>query len=166
MTPPDNTAVDFVEMLDEELTSCCMPEVTDTSTASSEDVVKDIHRILTGNGGPTRGLLFKLAATNVNVKLIKRDLNTIDDKVNAQVTRCDARQDEIELEEAGKKGELRYRHRITKMLWDNKGFILLIAIMAIFYVVDSLRDSSSASAAEARIVKLVNTKIEQVALKK
>ena len=169
MAPPTATAdvdVDFVKLLEEELASCVMPEVSDRARASTEDIVRDIHKLLTGNGGPTRGLIFKQAATRVDVKVMKRDLVCITTAVDSQKERCDTMHDKYELQNAAKKGAQQYKGKVSKLLWDNKGFILVIALLVTFYTINSFRDSSTASAAEQRLTKLVDKKIEQFVMSK
>ena len=163
MAPP---TADFVKLLEEELESSVMPEISDLANATMDAIVRDIHKLLTGNGGPTRGMIFKQAATRVEVRLVKQDLSAIDSRVEAQQSRYDELRDAQELKDAERAGARHYRHRVTKMLWDNKGFILLIALLVTFYTVDAFRDKASDTAAERRLTQLMDKKIEQIVMSK
>ena len=41
-----------------------------------------MHRMMVGNGNPTKGMIFKVAAANVNLKLIREDVKTVEVGLN------------------------------------------------------------------------------------
>ena len=78
---PETSANEFRELLEEELKSCVMPSIKDPANATAEELMRDMHRVLGGNGGFQRGMLYKLAATSAHVKIL-------DGKVSEQASHC------------------------------------------------------------------------------
>ena len=61
-TPPEKLLADFKA----ELEMFQKPKVDpdDIDTAELKDIVKDIHKAIYGNGGPTKGMIFKMAESH------------------------------------------------------------------------------------------------------
>ncbi len=132
--PTDTTEKDFMTMLDEELKSSCTTKIPDTRGVPIEDVIRDIHRVLNGNGGPTKGLVFKMAVNSVYTKQVRSDLTGLSAKLDAQVARCNEVQ-RLKAEEARvMQAELKTVSRIGQALWDNKALILVLIISVISYM--------------------------------
>lgn len=142
-------APDVLELLEEELKSCVMPDIKDTSKATTDDVVRDMHRVLTGNGGPTHGLIYKVAAGNVTTKLLRRSVNETTERLNEQVLLCSAVQEEKArqaLVEASDKVDIR---KVKTIVWTNRYLIIAILAAAALLVIDGLRTVTPTAAAKA-----------------
>ena len=124
---------DFLKQLEDELASTCMPKVHDYGKATTEDIVKDIHKILTGNGGPTRGIIFKLASANVNIKNIKSNVGVINTALTDQVTRCDKVQAATATRLALESERLDNAKSIGRALWNNKAIIVVLVALGFIY---------------------------------
>lgn len=66
----------FRELLEDELLSTVMPQ-RDPLVSSSDELVRDIHKLLAGNGSIAKGLVFKLASTTAQVKLLERSYGAL-----------------------------------------------------------------------------------------
>lgn len=144
-----NETPDVLALLDQELASCVMPSIPDPSKATPEELIRDLHRVLAGNGGPTRGLIYKTAATNVSIKLLRIDAAKqamkqaeLADSIAAQQQRCDEIQADTE---ATDEAEMHAREvavavaeaehttvkRIGMAIRENKSIIVVIIVGAI-----------------------------------
>lgn len=158
----DATNVDYIALLEEELKSCCKPQVKDLSHASTEDIVRDLHRVLTGNGDATHGLIFKVAATNVNVKLIKNELTAVGAQAAAQTKRCSEFRSKLKVNGMVAEAERTTIRRIGKTLWENRAMILLFLFAAVMYFNNIIGANEASAAVEQRIDKLIDKKIGQL----
>ena len=146
---------DFLTRLDEELSSCQMQTVN-IEDATTEDIVKDLHRMLTGNGGPTRGLIVKVAAANVSIKDLQDRVGNIDQSVAAQKKTCQEFRTKSAIHQAEHEGAA--AKKIVKVLWDNRAVLLVLLFAGIVYLATGWRR-------EARDIKF-NTEINSVVEKK
>lgn len=151
---------DFMDLLTEELNSCEQPKVHDTEHASMEDIIRDMHRVLAGNGGPTRGLIVKVAANNVYTKQLRDTVGEISDKLDKQVGRCDEIQRAKAEAAAVAAAEKNLLMKIASVVWDNKSFIATAAIAISLYI--SHLGSSNATAQPTLDHKTMEKLIAQV----
>jgi len=161
-----NSNVDYVALLDEELKSCCMPQVKDPGNASTDELIRDLYRVLTGNGGPTHGMVFKVAAANVNIKLLKKDVADMDGKVKAQTRKCEEIQELRATEHAVEQAEKKTVKRIGKAIWDNKALILMFILMAVMYITNLISKGRDNTVAEQKVNQLVEAKIQKMIIGK
>jgi hypothetical protein len=157
---------DYLQMLDEELDSCCMPSVKDVANASPEDIIRDLHRVLTGNGNATHGMIFKIAGANVNIRLLKRDFSRVEDQVAHQEKQCKDFQASHSRAEAVAAAEKTTVRRIGKAIWDNKSLILVLIMAAFLYISNAFTRASDAAEAEVKFGKILDKKIEQLVMEK
>lgn len=143
---PNSKEPDFAILLDEELKTCFLPRVTDTAHAETDAIIADIHCVLSGNGGFTKGLIFKTAATAVNVKLLKRDIQ----KINTFKT-------SVENKDIASVAVKKYKSKISNFLWDNKGFIFTLILIGSVYVTAAIQNNLTSEKALHRIDKIVTT---------
>jgi hypothetical protein len=118
-----STPADFRELLEAELQSCVMPEV-DPDSAEPEAILRDMHRVLAGNGGVTRGLLYKVAAANAHVKCLDTKLADTRASVKAQQEHCQlvtARYDGV-LGNA----EILATRRVWGFIWKHRTTLLIL----------------------------------------
>ena len=125
---------DYVKLVDEEMQTCYRPKITNPSSAPIDDVIRDIHKVLTGNGGPTHGLIFKVAATNVTARGIKDDIVVLNDAINKQADTCFKYRTAVEKSQITKNAKYEASKNFGKILWDNRSTLLLLFAIAIFFV--------------------------------
>ena len=156
-----NETPDVLALLDQELASCVMPSIPDPAKATSEDLIRDLHRVLAGNGGPTRGLIYKTASTNVSMKLVRNDAaiqTRKQDELAAMLAAQKARCDEVqavkaatleaethakEVAAAVAEAEHTTVKRIGMAIKDNKSVIIVIIVSALL-ILNSYRGSAGA----------------------
>jgi len=160
---PDLSAidVDYAELVGEELQSCCMPNIKDLSSATVDDIVRDLHRVLTGNGNSTHGIIFKVANTNVNIRLLKRDMFKLGTALNTQTADCKDFRAKIEVANAVGTAEKASISKITKFLWDNKAVVISAIIVVAMYI-NLVFNGESTTDLEERVEKAVNSKVDEL----
>jgi len=134
-----HTDIDVLELLEEELKSCVMPAIKDPTSATTDELVKDMHRVLSGNGGMTRGLIYKVAASNVNTKLLRNTTNELNDRTTAIENNCIAHKKaeaQIEVQEAADKLSIR---KVRAVLWGNRYLIVAILAGVIMVVMNNFK---------------------------
>ena len=173
-----NETPDVLALLDKELQSCVMPSISDPSKASSDDLIRDLYRVLAGNGGPTRGLIYKAAATNVNVKLLRvenvkqaKKQDELSDLVAAQKQRCDDVQEAKKIAAQVAEAEHTTIKRIGMALRENKAVIAVILVGAAIMVHNRLNVANAtqdrtdnAQKIEQAINHVLDVKLEQLQL--
>jgi hypothetical protein len=132
--PTAQNETDFMTMLDEELKSSCTSKIHDTHDVPIEDVIRDIHKVLNGNGGPTKGLVFKMAVNSVHIRQIRSEVEAVSNKLVAQVARCDEVQRAKREDSRVAAAEYKTIGRIGQALWDNKALILVLLIAVVSYM--------------------------------
>ena len=163
---PEETP-DFVELLEEELSTCVMPSVTDPGDATVEDLVRDLHKMMVGNGNPTKGIVFKVAAANANLKVLRRNVKTVEGGLDSQVDTCAEFRAKMAKAAAVADAEQTTIRKIGKALWKEKGLILLLILSTVFYINNKLpRSNKVDKAVEQRIQKLLDAKLSQLVMEK
>jgi hypothetical protein len=174
---PESEAQDFVELLEEELATCVMPSIKDPGKATVEDLVRDMHRMMVGNGNPTKGIIFKVASANVRLTLLRDDVKTVEDRLDKQVKTCSTFRGKLETDKAVEEAEQTTVKRIGKAIWANKGLIIILVLSAMVYAINALGIGAGKAADKAverklnvsfeqRLSKLLDAKIEQIVLEK
>jgi hypothetical protein len=151
----DNPQLGFTQRLDIELKSCSMPK-QDPRKATTEELIRDMHRVLTGNGEFNHGIIFKVAAANTNLDILKDTTTEMSNKLDAQITKCAAIQQAHAIEAAEKSTV----SKLGKALWDNKALIFVIVLFALVYM-SNIAKSSSTISADERIAKLIDARLEK-----
>lgn len=183
-----NETPDVIALLDNELQTCVMPSITDPANASSEELIRDLYKVLTGNGGPSRGLIYKSATTSVNIKLLRiatveqgRKQDTLTDLITKQKERCDEIQtakqtaDKLALatRDTDRKVAEAERTNIRKIglaIRDNKALIAVVLVGVVMMLFNRLQPSASSTTTpdNIRIEQLFNhlldVKLEQLQL--
>ena len=131
------STLDITRLLQDEMDTFVQPKVRDPETATTEALIKDVHRILTGNGGLTRGVMWKLAETRVDIRRVREDVADVDEKVDAQVSYCRDVQDKVESVKQEKEFNRRAvekkrtrRRKAVSWLLNNKAFMSVVAAIA------------------------------------
>lgn len=155
---------EYLQMLEEELGSCCQPKVKNVAEASEVELIRDLHRVLTGNGDATHGLIFKVAAANVNIRLLSCELNSISERVNKEVCAFNSFKYAHDQNEALSASHQRSVQQFGKLLWANKSLILLLLLTAVVYVRTLYTPAPTDS--DARLQQLLERKVEQLLLEK
>jgi len=154
---------DVLQLLEEELNTCVMPTIKDTSKASTDDVVRDMHRVLTGNGGPTRGMIYKVAAANVNTKLMRKNVQELNEDLITQKVLCTETHNKLMKSSAITEADKVDARKIRVVLWDNRYFIVTLLALAIVMAVTTLHNPSTQPATTntakelLRLEELINT---------
>jgi len=138
-------SIDFEKELSKELEDTCLPNI-DLSRASVEDIVRDIHMLMAGNGGPQRGIIYKLAATRATVGIVR-----------TKITSIESRMAQHKLEHATADADLRLRGKVSKFCWNNKSFILLVVFFGLAWLNNMIFFNSSDL--DKRLDKIVNAKL-------
>jgi len=146
---------EYMPLLEAELQSCCQPKIKNVSEASEIELIRDLHRVLTGNGDATHGLIFKVAAANVNIKLLSRDFNITRRTVDEQVERCSkfrAAHDRKEALQDASRNSLRH---LGMVLWENKALVGVLLLATVMYVRSALTAIDPKSLTAADVTELV-----------
>ena len=98
-----------------------------------EELIRDMHKILTGNGNFNHGLIFKVASTNVNMGLMREELETVGAKVETQIKHCEEIQALKARLTAAQKGERTTIAKIGKAIWANKSVATLVILTALMF---------------------------------
>jgi len=151
----DNPQLGFTQRLDIELKSCSLPK-HDPRKATSEELIRDMHRVITGNGEFNHGLIFKVASANTNLGILQDTTRDMSSKLDGQITKCAAIQQAHAIENASRTTT----SRVAKAIWDNKALIFVIVLGALVYF-GSLTTRFSATGAEDKIVKLIDARMEK-----
>lgn len=133
--PDESIAMGFSATLEAELESVVMPQA-DPTKASTEELIKDIHRVLAGNGGPQRGVIYKVASATAHVKTLDSRLQQTRDIMFKQQQDCHTRHTDINKQLGNVEGV--FWKRLVGFVWNNKGMVILsilvIAQLAMGYV--------------------------------
>lgn len=148
---------DQIEMLKQELASCRLSRVTPDAT--SEELIRDMHQVLAGNGGTTYGLIFKMAAANVNIRDLAGRVDELSGRLNQQIKRCDDVQATNRLKAAAREGERLTISRIGAALWDNRQWLFVVLVVAIGYVMTTVGRERDMSKLDQRLNRLVEERI-------
>jgi len=148
-----NPNLNFTQRLDEELKSCSMPK-QDPRRATMEELIRDMHKILTGNGDFNHGLIFKVASTNVNLSLLREEVETVGGKVDAQVLRCAEIQAFRAKQAAIKQGEKLSAAKIAKAVWENKTLATMVVLTIMLFVFNVMNQRSPAADLDKKITQL------------
>lgn len=80
--------VQFTQRVDEELDSMYAPKYKeDISKTSTEDLVKDLYRVIAGNGGSKKSMLSKLATTNAHLESVRRHIVVLEHRSKSKNNR-------------------------------------------------------------------------------
>jgi len=151
----DNPQLGFTQRLDIELKSCSMPK-QDPRKATTEELIRDMHRVITGNGEFNHGLIFKVAAANTNLGILQDTAIDMSTKLDGQITKCSAIQQAHAVENASRTTT----SKVARAIWDNKALIFVIVLGALVYF-SSLTTRFSAIGAEDKIIKMIDTRMEK-----
>ena len=77
--------MDYSARLEQEMANIVKPKITNLGTASVEDVVKDLHRVITGNGDPMHGLHWRTALLSADIKYMRERVQTTEDADNKRM---------------------------------------------------------------------------------
>jgi len=152
----DNPQLGFTQRLDVELKSCSMPS-HDPRRGSTEELIRDMHRILTGNGDFNHGLIFKVASANTNLGMLQESVNGMSTKLDGQITKCLAIQNAHALEAA----ERTTVAKVGRAIWENKSLIFVIVLGALVYW-RTITKQAAAGIGEEKLAKLVDARIEKI----
>ena len=150
---------DFLARLEEELASCQLQTV-DPETATIEAIVKDVHKMLTGNGGPTRGLIVKVAAANVSIKDIQDRVDTITGDAELQKQTCADFRAKHAI--AAAKAEGATAKKIVSTLWDNRAVLLVLLIAGVVYITTGWREDTRDGKLDIKLESVLDQKLEQL----
>lgn len=152
----DNPNLGFTQRLDDQLKSCRMPE-HDPLVATTDELIRDLHRVVTGNGRFNQGLIYKVASANANLDELKESVVDVRSGLTAQVKKCEDIQNARAVAQAGKTTI----SKIGRAIWDNKALIFVIVLAAIAYFVN-LNGRIGTAAAEDKILKAVDARIDKL----
>jgi hypothetical protein len=157
--------IDVLELLEEELKSCVMPAIKDPSMATTDDLVKDMHCVLSGNGGIARGLIYKVAASNVNTKLLRKTTHELRDKVEKQEEKCIAHLKTAEKEEIVAAADRLDTRKVGTVLWGNRYLVIAILAGVVMVVINTLHPTTGEVASQpdnSKSIKRLETMIETI----
>jgi hypothetical protein len=150
---------DFMKRLEDELSSCQMPTV-DPDNASVEEIVKDMHRVLTGNGGPTRGLVVKVAAANVSIKEMHEHVDAVAEDLAKQKKVCHEFRTKHALAAAAAEGAK--AKKFVQMLWENRALIAILLFAAVMYLTTGWREQADQNQINAQVNEALTQKLEKL----
>lgn len=156
--------INYMERLQKELASCCMPSIKDLSKATTDEVTRDIFRVLTGNGNIMGGLVVKIATANTNIQNVQDHMTAVIKAVNSQINRCNTIQHKaanVALADRVKSDMIR---NAVSFVWEHKGLIggaiLAIGMIANFAV--TRYTASEERAATEQLVKQLDAKVTSI----
>lgn len=154
---------DFRALLEQEIQSCQLPQVN-PSHATTDEIIRDMHKVLAGNGDFTRGMLYKLAATRAQLQVSSAEMRVTARKVDVQVRRCDSIHSALD-KQLGTVDEQATR-KVWSFLWQNKMplvFALLLAGQVILGVKMSVAANRAMSVAERdeQVLTKITTVLKQ-----
>lgn len=148
-----NPNLSFTQRLDEELKSCSLPN-HNPQNATSDELIRDMHRVLTGNGAFNHGLIFKVASSNVNLGMLREDVTDVGIKVDSQVLKCAEIQAARAQHEAMRKGEKMTLSKIGKAIWDNKSLLTLLVLSIVLLLLNGINHLNPAGDVDKKIAQL------------
>lgn len=126
-----------------------------------EDLIRDMHKILTGNGDFNHGLIFKVASANVNIGLMRDEVSQLGTKVDAQAIKCAEIQALRAKQAAIRQGEKMTVGKIGKAIWENKTLATLVILTAMLFVFNVMNTKHSDPDLDKKITQL-NEKIAKL----
>ena len=81
---------DYVKQLEIELLSMHKSSIGDLANATVEDMVRDIHKALYGNGNPNGSICMKVASANAQLGGVRKHIAELDEDLEEQTTKCAA----------------------------------------------------------------------------
>ena len=162
---------EFLKNLEEELGSCCLPAIKDPANASTDEVIRDMYRVLTGNGGPTKGVVFKVASTNVNVKTLKHEVRRVGIGLAEQVEKCDKINASVAARAKLAKANATTIDKIWKAIWDNKSMLFVLILSALVYFnnkvsTPAVQPMITPQQLQTLIEKVLDTRLQDMSLTK
>lgn len=152
----DNPNLGFTQRLDNELSSCRLPE-HDPLVATTDELIRDLHKVVTGNGKFNQGLIYKVATANASLGAVKDSVADVRSGLAAQVKKCEEIQNARAVAIAGRTTI----RKIGKAIWDNKALIFVIVLAAIAYF-NNLAGRPGAAAVEDKILKAVDARVDKL----
>jgi hypothetical protein len=156
----DFLAADTGRLVEEELDTFCRPGIKDRHKASTEDLVKDLHYVIAGNGSESRGLLRKTAETRVDVARLHSEILNVGQRLRVQEEFCQSVQQDTKVDRAIREATRAGQHRVLSVIWRNKAAVILVSYILFSLVftrdvnttVDGLRDD----------LQKINTAVKQL----
>ena len=160
--------INYMERLQKELASCCMPSIKDISKASTDEITRDTYRVLTGNGNITGGLIVKVATANVSAQILQETMSAVVSSTNAQINRCNAVQSKSEKRNLADKVKSDMIRTALVFVWENKTFIVGAILGVAMYVNTLTAHQAVQVATEQRttteeLVKRLDAKVTNIA---
>lgn len=135
----------IMEMMAEELAHMQTPSISakDRDKVSDHDLIADIHALLTGNGDPTKGMVYKLVETRVDGRVQRRALTTVRAEIKAQREFCAQVQEQkvkngLTKERDAALAEVGVYRKVGLWLLDKRWYIIIIGIAGIMYIHQSV----------------------------
>jgi len=158
---PQIPEVNYMELLNKELASCCMPSITDVAEANPDDITRDMYRVLSGNGNLTGGLIVKVATANVNIQIMQKTVGAVIEAQKTHIAHCNKimeREAKQNLTETVKNDMIR---KAITFVWENKSFIGG-AVLAVAVYMNSLTAQQAvvAAASERDTAEALSKKID------
>lgn len=125
---------DAVGMLERELESSVTSGIRDPSVASSDEILRDIHKILTGNGSPQKGLIFKHAASRVSISILSSDIRSLDRATVKQIRRCNEIQKGKSSVKEIAEMEGTVAKKVLAIMWKGKSLIAFVILCGLLYI--------------------------------
>ena len=165
---PQLPQVNYMEKLQEELNSCCLPAIKDMSKVTTDEITRDMYRVLTGNGNMTGGLIVKVATANVNIQLMQQTVGAVIEAQKIHIKHCNKMMDKAEKKNIAEDVKNTILRTTIRVLWENKTFIggTILAIAVYFngmvarQAVQEAKDQRSGTEV---LVKQLDSKITNIA---
>ena len=155
--------VNYMELLNEELASCCRPSIKDVSKASADDIMRDIYRVLSGDqDNVTGGLIVKVASANVNIGILQKHVASVTTAVNDQLDRCNEVQADNEQRRVVDKVKNDMIRGVLGFVWDNRT-VLSTVVVAVALYINSMMAVKTSKDETAELIKQLDTKVLVIA---
>lgn len=167
------TTVEFRKALEEELKTYYEPEIEDPDKANSQDLIRELYKVITGNGDFTKGLRYKVAVTSVMMDDVSYRVETLDGSVlqvdrglAEQVEHCkevqELRKKSRDVQEAEDKGRHSTARALGEAIHANKWVIFVAIVGALLYTHSILSNRADAQDMENKLASFIDARLKTV----
>lgn len=162
------TSAEFRKALESELQTYYEPKITNPDKAGSDELIRELYRVITGNGDFTKGLRYKVAVTSVMVDDVSERVEQVDGRVETQVKHCKEIQDLRAKAQTAREAEARGRQfsvaNIGSAIRANKWIIFVTVVGAILYTHAIMSNRASSRDMETKLASFIDARLKTVVI--
>jgi hypothetical protein len=129
----------------------------DPIKATPEELIRDLHRVVTGNGTFNKGMLYKVALANAKIGDLAFRVDRADGKIETQTNRCSDIQAEHAQSKARREGERATIAKLGKAVWENKSLVLMFGLVLLIFVLSLFNNRSTVSEIDKKLSAINKT---------